>query len=142
MIQKFEQLQSSPQLAMSALNYIDNSRESLNDSVLTKLLVLYYNKKNSDESRLEALSVLLNRFEHLLIENDSPILENILHSLFKAKSKDFLFYGQQLLKNKINSNHKFRQKNFWSVEERAFENKLVWFLQYSWSLYFRFKHIA
>ena len=108
MIQQFEHLQSSPPLAMSALNFIDNSRESLADSVLAKLLVIFYNKKNSDESRLEALAVSLNRFEHLLIEKDSPILENILRSLFKAKSKEFLFYGQQLLKNKINSNNKFR----------------------------------
>lgn len=83
------------------------------DDLFEQFLKIFYNddKKYTEEVRLEALWIIVNTYMDLLESNDSPILENIIRTLFDSKlntTKEFLFFCQQLLLTKKHQNAQFK----------------------------------
>ena len=97
-VSKIEDFKNSAKLSLSILKYLD-------------LIIIFDDKKLREELRIEALIVILNKYTELLENNDSPLLENILRVLFIENSKttkEFKFFCQQLIWNKIQTNQQFR----------------------------------
>jgi len=100
-------------LALSALKYLNSLNESMFEKeFLNDLISILNDKKIRDELRIEALNIILDKFTDLLVADDSPLLENIFRKLFKERekktSKEFVYFCQQLIWNKIKSNQQFR----------------------------------
>lgn len=75
--------------------------------------MIFYNdeKYYSEEVRLEAIWIIVSNYMDLLTPNDSPLLENIIGTLFDSKqntSREFLFFCQQLLLTKKHQNDQFK----------------------------------
>lgn len=108
---------SSSKLTLAALQYIGQNIQrkqiGVPDDLFEQFLKIFYNddKKYTEEVRLEALWIIVNTYMDLLESNDSPILENIIRTLFDSKlntTKEFLFFCQQLLLTKKHQNAQFK----------------------------------
>lgn len=111
-VSKIEDFKNSAKLSLSILKYLDSLSPNLLDiNLLKDLIIIFDDKKLREELRIEALNVILNKYTELLANNDSPLLENILRVLFIENSKttkEFKFFCQQLIWNKIQTNQQFR----------------------------------
>lgn len=111
-VSKIEDFKNSAKLSLSILKYLDSLSQNLLDiNLLKDLIIIFDDKKLREELRIEALNVILNKYTELLANNDSPLLENILRVLFIENSKttkEFKFFCQQLIWNKIQTNQQFR----------------------------------
>lgn len=103
---------NSAKLLLSALKYIDsiNDERLLTSDLLRDLLIIFDDSSIKEELRVEALNLILDKYENSIAARDSPLLENILIKVFKQNdktSKEFKFFCQQLIWNKMKSNLEF-----------------------------------
>jgi len=86
--------------------------------MLEKLLRTFYDAdKYSEEVRIEALNMLMDKFMDFILPEDSPILTNILISLLKPKrqdkqSKELVKYCKKIVLNKMYENELFKEAVF------------------------------
>lgn len=81
--------------------------------LLEKLLLIFYDSDNkyTEEVRIKTLGLILGKFLPILRGSDSPILENILRSLYDEetqKSKEFVHFCQKIIFNLMNKSDHFR----------------------------------
>ncbi len=117
-VKNLDKFKKSSKQTLAALKYMSgfNDNQVSSENVLKQLLVIFYNFENnkmiSEESRIEALHILLEKFMQKINIIDSPILENIFRTLFIQKesltTKEFRFYCQRLLLHKMNTNIDFK----------------------------------
>ncbi len=87
--------------------------------MLENLLRTFYDSDQySEEVRIEALSMLMDKFTDLIVPEDSPILANLLITLFKPAgqskqpSKEFIHFCQQVVLNKMKENELLKEAVF------------------------------
>ena len=80
--------------------------------MLEKLLRTFYNteKYYSEEVRIEALSMIMDKFMFFLLAENSPTLENIFIVLSEnsKSTKEFIYFCQQIIFNKFKENSALR----------------------------------
>ena len=101
---------NSTKIALSALKYL-HKVEKLPQIWLRKLIEIFQNKESPEELRIEALELIFEKFNTEVVQNDSPILENIFYDLSDEDSEssyEFDAFCIRLILNYMKNDPSFR----------------------------------